>query len=108
VNLIDRWQKPGDITDIPRLLITRSIVANSSRYLYDMSYLKLANVSLGYNLPKSISSKLRLANASLFANATNLFYVYKDAGTKGRNGIAERRFVYPETSAYTLGLRIGL
>jgi TonB-linked SusC/RagA family outer membrane protein len=108
VNLIDRWQKPGDITDIPRLLITRSIVANSSRYLFDMSYLKLANVSLGYNLPKSISSKLRLANASLFANATNLFYVYKDAGTKGRNGIAERRFVYPETSAYTLGLRIGL
>lgn len=108
VNLIDRWQKPGDITDIPQLLITRSIVANSSRYLYDMSYLKLSNVSLGYNLSKSVASKLHLANASIFANATNLFYVYKDAGTKGRNGIAERRFIYPETSAYTLGLRIGL
>lgn len=108
VNLIDRWQKPGDITDIPRLLINRSIVSNSSRYLYDVSYLKLGNVSLGYKLPNLIAQKLHLANASLFANATNLLYVYSDAGTKGRNGIAERRFVYPETSAFTFGIKVGL
>lgn len=108
VNLLDRWQRPGDITNIPKLLINRDIVANSSRYLYDMSYLKLANVSLGYKLPSAVSSKLHLTNTSIFANATNLFYVYKDAGTKGRNGIAERRFVYPETSAFTFGVRVGL
>ncbi|RZK60755.1 MAG: SusC/RagA family TonB-linked outer membrane protein [Pedobacter sp.] len=108
VNLIDRWQKPGDITNIPKLLISRDIVANSSRYLYDMSYLKLANVSLGYKLPKTVSEKIHLNNASVFANATNLLYVYKDAGTKGRNGIAERRFVYPETSAFTFGVKVGL
>lgn len=108
VNLIDRWQKPGDITDIPQLLIVRSLVANSSRYLYDVSYLKLSNVSFGYKLSNRLASKIHLANASIFANATNLFYVYKDAGTKGRNGIAEKRFVYPETSAFTLGLKIGL
>lgn len=108
VNLIDRWQRPGDITDIPRLLINRDIVSNSSRYLYDVSYLKLGNVSLGYKLPNSISKQLKLTNASVFANATNLLYVYKDAGTKGRNGIAERRFVYPETSAFTFGVKVGL
>lgn len=108
VNLVDRWQRPGDVADIPRLLINRRIVANSSRYLYDASYLKLANVSLGYRLPKSLSNSLHLASASVFANATNLFYVYKDAGVKGRNGIAERRFVYPETSAFTFGVKVGL
>ncbi|MFN0292851.1 SusC/RagA family TonB-linked outer membrane protein [Pedobacter helvus] len=108
VNLIDRWQKPGDITDIPRLLITRSIVANSSRYLYDASHLKLANVTLGYTLPKKLANRLTLDRAYLFANATNLFYVYKDAGTQGRNGIAERRFRFPETSAFTFGVKIGL
>ena len=108
VNLLDRWQRPGDVTDIPRLTLIRDIVANSSRYLYDMSYLKLSNISLGYKLSNSLANKLHLANASVFANATNLLYVYKDAGTKGRNGIAERRFIYPETSAFTLGLRVGL
>ena len=108
VNLLDRWQRPGDVTDIPRLSLIRDIVANSSRYLYDMSYLKLSNISLGYKLSNLPANKLHLANASVFANATNLLYVYKDAGTKGRNGIAERRFIYPETSAFTLGLRVGL
>lgn len=114
VNLLDRWQKPGDIANIPQLHITHTVttntnlVANSSRYLYDMSYLKLSNVSLGYKLPQKMSSRLSLNNLSVFANATNLFYVYKDAGTKGRNGIAEKRFVYPETSAFVLGLRVGL
>ncbi|PWS26321.1 hypothetical protein DHW03_16180 [Pedobacter yonginense] len=108
VNLIDRWQKPGDITDVPQLLINRSIVSNSSRYLYDVSYLKLSNISLSYKIAEKLANKLQLQNFSLFANATNLFYVYKDAGTKGRNGIAEKRFTTPETSAFTAGIRIGL
>lgn len=107
-NLLDRWQRPGDITTIPKLMIIRDVVANSSRYLYDMSYLKLANISLGYKLPSSVASKLHLNSTSIFANATNLLYMYKDAGTKGRNGIAERRFIYPETSAFTFGIRVGL
>lgn len=107
VDLLDRWQRSGDITNIPQLLIVRSVVSNSSRYVYDMSYLKLSNVSLSYRLSSALASKLRLGNASVFANATNLFYLYTDAGTKGRNGIAERRFVYPETMAITGGIRIG-
>jgi len=108
VNLLDRWQRPNDVTNIPRLLITNtSAVRNSTRYLYDLSYLKLSNVSLNYRLPVQLTKALRLSNTSVFANATNLFYVYKDAGTKGRNGVAENRFVYPETMSLTAGVRIG-
>ncbi|MES2445647.1 MAG: SusC/RagA family TonB-linked outer membrane protein [Bacteroidota bacterium] len=107
-DLLDRWQKPGDITNIPQLLINRVIVSNSSRYLYDVSYLKLGNVALTYKLKESLASRLKLQRVSVFTNATNLFYVYKDAGTKGRNGIAERRFVYPETMAITAGIKVGL
>ena len=108
VNLVDRWQRPGDITSIPRLLINRTIVANSSRYLFDVSYLKLSNVSLNYKLKDKISSQLHLQKVSVFVNANNLFYVYKDQGIKGRNGVAERRFVYPETMALTAGIKVGL
>jgi TonB-linked SusC/RagA family outer membrane protein len=108
VNLLDRWQRPGDITTIPKPSITRVMVTNSSRYIMNVSYLKLSNVSLNYKLPNKIAEKLRLNNASIFSNVTNLFYLYTDAGTKGRNGIAEKRFIYPETRAFTGGLRIGL
>ncbi|MFW0714330.1 SusC/RagA family TonB-linked outer membrane protein [Pedobacter sp. N23S346] len=108
VNLVDRWQRPDDITDIPKLSTTRALVSNSSRYLYDVSYLKLSNVSLSYKFADPLTKKLRLNSLSVFANGNNLFYVYKDAGTKGRNGIAERRFVYPETMAFTAGIKVGL
>ncbi|KLT64801.1 SusC/RagA family TonB-linked outer membrane protein [Pedobacter sp. BMA] len=108
VNLVDRWQKAGDITDIPKLLIVRSIVPNSSRYLIDISYIKLSNISAGYQIPNRIARKLHLNSASVFANATNLFYWYKDSGIKGRNGVAEKRFTYPETSALTAGIKVGL
>ncbi|SER10557.1 SusC/RagA family TonB-linked outer membrane protein [Pedobacter rhizosphaerae] len=108
VNLVDRWQKPGDITDIPRLNINRTIVSNSSRYVYDVSYLKLSNVNLAYKLSDKLSQKLHLKRLMVFANATNLFYLYNDAGTKGRNGIAEKRFVYPESMALTAGVKVTL
>ncbi len=108
INLIDRWQRPGDITNIPRLNINRNLVTNSSRYVLDASYLKLSNVSLNYKVPLKTSAKIGLNNLSVFANATNLFYVYKEPGVKNRNGIAERRFRYPETMAITGGLRVGL
>ena len=107
-NLLDRWQRPGDITNIPRLTINRVLVSNSSRYVLDASYLKFSNVSLSYNFNKSFVSKLHLNNLSFFTNVNNLFYLYTDAGTKGRNGIAERRFVFPETRSFIGGLRIGL
>jgi TonB-linked SusC/RagA family outer membrane protein len=108
INLIDRWQKPGDITDIPRLNISRTIVSNSSRYVYDVSYLKLSNVNLAYKFSDKLSHKLHLKRLLVFANATNLFYLYNYAGTKGRNGIAEKRFVYPESMALTAGVKVTL
>ncbi|OAQ42371.1 hypothetical protein A5893_04475 [Pedobacter psychrophilus] len=107
-NLLDRWQRPGDITDIPRLNIIRTVISNSSRYVYDVSYLKLSNVNLNYRLPDSFNKRLHLSKLLINANVTNLFYVYKDAGTKERNGIAEKRFVFPETRAFVIGLRLGL
>lgn len=108
VNLLDRWQKPGDIAPVSKLLITKRLVSNSSRYVLDASYLKLSNVALSYNFSNKIASALGLNSISVFSNATNLFYLYKEPGTKGRNGVAERRFVYPESSAFTGGLRIQL
>ena len=107
-NLLDRWQKPGDVTDIPQLMVSRNVVTNSSRFVYDTSYLKLSNIAFSYQLPEKLAAKLHLSRASIFTNANNLLYIYKDGGTKGRNGVAERRFVYPETMAFIAGIKIGL
>ena len=109
VNLMDRWREPGDITTIPRLSrIARSgirFVPNSSRYVYDETHIKLANVSVIYALPKKIARAIKATNISIAANGTNLFYWYRNDSPDGRNGIREYRFSFPEAQAFTLGLR---
>lgn len=84
---LERWQKPGDVTDIPRLTTYSGAptvnggpsnnyggnVANqSSRYLLDGSFIRLRNVSLGYTLPQSIVKRAGLTNVRAYVQAANL------------------------------------
>ena len=81
-----RWQKEGDITDIPRA----STVVNSdgsynndfqsSRFLEDGSFLRLRNLTIGYTLPSRVLAKAGLSKIRLYASATNLFTVTKYSG----------------------------
>jgi len=81
-----RWQKEGDITDIPRA----STVVNSdgsynndfqsSRFLEDGSFLRLRNLTIGYTLPSGVLAKAGLSKIRLYASATNLFTVTKYSG----------------------------
>jgi TonB-linked SusC/RagA family outer membrane protein len=54
-DVLDRWQEPGDETNVPRLNTGNSSVSSrSSNYLFDNSYIRLRNVTLGYSLSPSI------------------------------------------------------
>jgi len=56
--VIRRWQNPGDITDIPRFRFGSNVNNEvSSRYIEDASYLRLRNVTVGYNLPSKWINK---------------------------------------------------
>lgn len=85
---LDRWQKPGDVTDIPKMTkytgspelnnsaannYTGQVASLSSRYLEDGSFLRLRNLSIGYNLPSSASSKVGLSRVKATLSTTNLF-----------------------------------
>ncbi len=106
VNLLDRWQRPGDVTNIPKLSRTTRFVTNSSRYLYEDTYLKLSNITLGYALPKKLTKYIKGLRVNVFANATNIAYWYKSKSPQGRNGLAEYKFNFPEAQSYTGGVRI--
>jgi hypothetical protein len=110
VNLMDRWRQPGDVTHIPRLSrIARSgirFVPNSSRYVYDETHIKLANVSVSYALPAKWAAALKASRVSVFANGTNLFYWYRNDSPAGRNGIREYRFSFPEAQSFTGGVKM--
>jgi len=77
-----RWQKPGDITDVPKYELNNTFNSyQSNRYLEDGSYLRLKNVSLGYNLPQTITSKLKVSRIKVYVSATNLLTFTKYSGS---------------------------
>ena len=78
---LKRWKKEGDITSVPRYVYNNTYNDYlSSRFLEDGSYLRLKNVTLGYNLPKQWVSKAKLANVRIYASATNLWTYTKYSG----------------------------
>jgi hypothetical protein len=72
-DILNRWQKAGDVTNVPRL--QNSYVAGtaaSSRYLVDASFWSLRNVTLSYTLPSKWMKPLTIQSAKLFATGDNL------------------------------------
>ncbi|MDF9831005.1 TonB-dependent receptor [Parabacteroides sp. PF5-6] len=79
----DRWQKPGDITDVPRIQNNYTAAATTStRFQTDLSFLSIRNITLGYNLPKSLLKKMDMKACRLTFTADNL-YVFSER--KGYN-----------------------
>jgi TonB-dependent starch-binding outer membrane protein SusC len=70
---LDRWQQPGDITDVPRM-----ISANyrgdlrPGRFLEDGSYLRLKNLTIGYTLPYAITERIGFSRIRVYGSGQNL------------------------------------
>jgi len=75
VGQLDRWQEPGDITDVPQARLTTNGSQHSSRYIEDGSYLRFKNITLGYNLPKSLIKGAGLSKVRIYAQAQNWFTI---------------------------------
>jgi hypothetical protein len=76
----DRWQQPGDIAPNPINVYgnTSSSNSGSSRRLYDAGFMRLRNVTIGYNFPTTLISKLKMSSASIYVMGTNLWTKSKD------------------------------
>lgn len=71
---MDRWQNPGDKTDIPQARFAEGNgTRHSSRYLSDASYLRIRNISFGYNLPANLVNKIKMSNARVYIGVQNLY-----------------------------------
>ncbi len=97
VDILNRWQNPGDITNVPRMdnARTSDFDATSDRWLIDASYLNIRTVTLGYFLPKTIASKLFLQNAQIYVSGENFLIKSRRKGLNVQqsfNGISNNAF----------------
>jgi TonB-linked SusC/RagA family outer membrane protein len=90
VDILNRWQKPGDITNVPRMDIGRTadFDAASDRWLIDASYLNIRSVTLSYSLPKIFANKLFLQNAQIYVSGENFFIKSRRTGMNVQQNFA--------------------
>ena len=102
--LYDRWKKPGDVTDIPRYGVTPQM---DSRFLEDASFLRLKNLMLSYDFPRTLLGKTGfISRARVYVQAQNLFTWTKFSGLDPESTSNVYKAQYPMSRQYTLGVEI--
>ncbi len=100
---LNYWKKPGDTNVLPRLTSlvnpdgSRNYEANTSRFLEDASFIRFRDVTLAYNLPGPVLSKLKVSKARLYLTGSNLLTFTKYSGpdpeanapADSRNGLVQ-------------------
>lgn len=110
-NILRRWQKPGDITDVPRV----GDSYKSSRYIEDGSFMRIKNVTLSYNFSKRLLHKTGIKTARIFTTLQNLYTFTNYTGMDpevnyyGVSNIIMGTdfFTYPQSRTILVGFNIG-
>ncbi|WP_425389605.1 SusC/RagA family TonB-linked outer membrane protein [Ekhidna sp.] len=123
--IANRWRQPGDITDVPKAYLAygNGGQGRSSRFLYDGSYIRLKNLTLGYNLPSDIASRAKLSSARIYFTGVNLLTItdyplwdpevsadYLTVNADGStNNIFQGNDFYsaPQAKTFTVGVQLG-
>jgi outer membrane receptor protein involved in Fe transport len=120
---LQRWQKPGDVTDIPRLTSVAAsnnyggVVQNlSDRYLEDGSFLRLRTLTLGYTVPKQAAASVHLNSLRVYVQAVNLFtltpYSGLDPEVNSQSGVSNTKnfdwATVPQPRTVQVGVTVGL
>jgi TonB-linked SusC/RagA family outer membrane protein len=108
-DMLNRWQKPGDITNVPRLDETRSAQFGtaSTRWLTDASYLCINNVNLSYRVPASLASKIGASNVMIYVSGENLQFFTKRKGMNvNGNFSGTTGDTYDAARVFNLGLSV--
>jgi TonB-linked SusC/RagA family outer membrane protein len=110
--VLKRWQKPGDNSEILKFSTTSASFTNYANAtsatrgglaIVDASYIRLKNASISYNLPKSALELLKLSQARFSIQGQNLFtitnYIGLDPETRSLN-------ILPPLRSISLGLNL--
>ena len=111
--VLNRWRKPGDITDIPRAVKSTDNIKASSRWVEDGSYLRLKTLTLAYNVPVDALEKYGIRKIQPYFTAQNLWTLtnYKGFDPEVNEGLSGPTMgidwgTYPQTKSFIFGLNI--
>lgn len=110
-DILHRWQKPGDVTEVPKMDVTGAASTNvrSDRWLTSASYLNLRSVNFAYTLPKPFLERIKVKGAIVYLAGENLGWASSRKGmyVSGTfNGTTSN--TYTPARSFTLGVNLTL
>ncbi|HNL38627.1 MAG TPA: hypothetical protein PKH43_05830, partial [Saprospiraceae bacterium] len=121
-DVLRRWRRPGDITDIPGVSPSNwDNSAVSTRYVEDGSYIRLKALTLGYRIPTESLGKMKISRFMVYVTAENLLTFTKYSGfdpevsafSASNQGATNQNTApgvdfgtYPQSRDFTFGLNI--
>ncbi|MFD1769535.1 SusC/RagA family TonB-linked outer membrane protein [Sphingobacterium suaedae] len=111
VDMLNEWQNPGDITNVPRPGTSggNAFQQETTRYLENANFWRLRNVTIGYNLPASVLDKAKIRSLRVFVQGQNWLTAtkYKNYDPELVTNGAHSGAVYPTMVQTTFGVNIG-
>lgn len=109
--VLNRWKVPGQRTAVPKAGFE---MKNSTYFLENGSYMRVKDISLSYELPRSIVSKMHLTRLMPYVSATNLITItgYKgmdpEVNQYGNSGAVQGIDwgTYPMARSFVFGLKV--
>lgn len=108
------WTEKNE-TNNPTFSKTSANFINSSRFVYDASYIKLKNLAFTYHLPATLLRRVKVRSLDVYVSGQNLFCIthypgYDPEITNATNALTQglEMGVIPNPRSYTAGLRLGL
>lgn len=117
VDAFNYWRQPGDTNVLPSPLYANEAQQASDRWLQKGDYMRLRNLTLGYNVPKKWTDKIYLQGLRVYVQGQNLWTWAKEFKGDPEVGIgsgettnavfgAYNLYSYPQTQSISLGVDI--
>ncbi len=110
------WRRPGDVTWVPKPVLNGAYPGNPMKYdantdpgmslIFEKTdFIKLKNINIRYDFPKSLLKKLNLAALQCYATAYNIWTTTPYRGYDPESW-GNDRGIYPQSKSYSIGMKI--
>ena len=112
IDQLNRWRKPGDITNVPQArLYGGNGTGHSTRFLDNSDFIRLRNMTIGYTLPNKVIKDLGMSSVRFYATGVNLltftnYSGYDPEARRDDTGIGEEFYSAPPARTIALGVNI--
>lgn len=112
--MLNRWTKDNENTDVPGFVVGGGKAPNgyTTRNVEKGDFIKLKNITLGYNLPTSICKNLYLNSLRVYGSVQNPFHISKYSGLDPETALSSPMTsgvdweAYPNSRNFLLGVNL--